>query len=1134
MRSKYFKNQLLKKIIKRVKKTKILKKIFVLNFVLLFSGVYNLLLLQPVYSDSFYPLADADDCYFAQATSVSYRNLPNNCSGANCVSFDASQVYGESGVYPENHNFYDVADITYPDAHRYRGVVDRVAVPPNTMIDIGYYTYNYSGHSITAEQAYLFVSRGDTNNGDWGRLGSGGSVGAITYLHLGNWKTRSGRYVTLGNLGTYPAHTSSNPPSGRTIYSFVTIQPIQIQSRTATPEFVGGGNLRIRYDLTVRNVSSYNLSNVNVIDELPSGEVFNQTVTFGSGETKTFTYYANMGASYPTNITNTPARVTDPNRHKEEAAIAGSRVLDYNPETRTIISNRTDLGTPSGWTGKQPDFNAYPQGDYYFIELLPYTVYSDSTTLNVPPNISVDKVVSDNDETRVESNDSRPAEEITYDITVRNTGGNATGVVVVDDYEENMLEILDTDGGNDNGNTITWNVGNLQNQQTESFTVRARVKAPLAHGTYQAPNTVTVDSDQTLPINDTTQTNITAEVRMEIDKTVSDSDEINTNSNHLQGGHPDNTERLSTYSINIKNNGDADAHLVAIHDNVSEVIRYGSIRNISDDGVLTTKMVDGQLVGEIVWDIGELPQGEDRTVTFDVQFNAGIDDNTQINNIAEVRTQEVPPISDSTITTIHAPILEIIKDDGIESAEPSQTVHWVINVRNIGTGNAYNTEVYDVVPERMSVSNISDDGAWDNQLRRVVWSTTEPQYILNGSYDPDSRSIWGESKTLSFDVVLDSVFPVGTTNLENIAITETSFYPSNQTEHTLPVEALPKNDIEKYVINETALQHNRPNNGSYISHDEYGADADEVYGTNSDVYAISGDILKYTLVYRNTGNAHSPGTYIEDHIPKFITDVNGNQYQIILLEDIFDISDDIEVIETSSGFDIRWNIGELEVGEEWKVKEFRVRLNRSSEIVLSPDDVERLIDNVSEIASENELVDKDTDNAIIRVDQRLGCVGGFIWEDSNNNGKYDEEEKGISDVHINIKWKESESLSENSVDIYTDSNGHYEYTGLPYHTLLTVKVFKPEGFDNITTPDEFKLVVLPPNKDGVIEDYEIDGVRYLTASGCFNFFNAGVYRDVILAQTGQSIVLPLVLGIGLIVGGTVISILLLKRKKKQQ
>jgi len=1384
MKRNRYSKLLIRKLFKKINKGKrTVRKLLIINLVVFLTGIGNLVVVAPVHADPFYPSGDAQNCNYAQATSVSYRSLPTNCSGANCISYNNSHVFGENGNYPANHNFHDVADVTYPDAHRYRGVADRVGVPPNTRIDVGYYIHNYSGHTITASSAHLFVSRHNTANGDWGRLGAGGSVGSINYLYINQWRTRYGRYLNLGNIGTYPPNPLSDPPNGRTVYSFTTIQPVQIQSRTATPEFIGGGNLRIRYDLTVRNVSSYNLQNIRVVDSLPSGETFDQTRTFSPNQTRTYTYYANMGTTYPTNITNSPVRISDPNRHKEEGAIASNDIADPNPEARTIIVNRTDVGAPSGWTGRQPDFVASPAGDYYFVELIPYTVYSNNTTVRVPPNITVEKVVSDNDETRVESNDARPDEVITYDITIRNTGGNATGVTAVDDYDQDMLNILDTDGGNDNGDRITWNIGNLINQETRTFTITAQVITPLAHGTYQAPNTVVVDSDQTTPIDDSTQTNITAEVRMEIDKTVSDSDETDSNSNHLQGAHPDNTERQSTYSIYIENSGDADAHLVSVHDNVSEVIRQGRITDISDGGILTTSIdPNGQLVGEIVWDIGDLPQTESRIVTFNVQFNAGIDDNFQIENIAEVRTQEVPPISDSTITTIHAPILVITKDDGIEIAEPGQTVHWVINVRNTGTGNAYNVEVYDFVPDRMTVSGISDDGAWDEVTRRVVWSMTEPQYILNGSYNPDPRSTWGESKTLSFDALLDEIFPIGTTDLNNVAITETSFYPPDQVEHNLPVEAYPENDIEKYVINETALENGRNHNGYQVDHPDYGADADEQYDNENDVFAIAGDVLKYTLVYRNTGNAHSPDTFVEDHIPRYITDENGDQFEIILIDDIFDISDDIEIVETPSGYDIIWDVGELRVDDEWKVKEFRVRLNPDSTITLSEDDAQRLIDNVSEIRSDNELVEVDIDNAIIQVNQpnaeiikvsdqleyqsdeevvytihiantgsakatgiitdtlpvgleyissshpedqtrvdgrdlefdveleagesidieirarftipvtdldtfdnevfydyvdenlnvrpqvsdeveiivhapileieklqeltevvapgqpiiytleyrnigtgyspdtvitdtlpdhtqfiefidtdnesegifdedtgeiiwnigqldsqvegsvsfkvviiipteggteirNIGiidtpviesiesevitstvdscCLGGFIWEDTNKNGNYDESEKGIPNVKINITWGETEYLEGQEIEIFTDQTGHYEYTGLPYHTLLTVKVDIPDGYDEITTDYEYKLILLPPKDNGEIEDYEVDGVRYLTANGCINFLSAGIYRDVILAQTGQSILFPLFLGLGLMSIGITTTILLLKKRKKK-
>lgn len=105
---------------------------------------------------------------------------------------------------------------------------------------------------------------------------------------------------------------------------------------------------------------------------------------------------------------------------------------------------------------------------------------------------------------------------------------------------------------------------------------------------------------------------------------------------------------------------------------------------------------------------------------------------------------------------------------------------------------------------------------------------------------------------------------------------------------------------------------------------------------------------------------------------------------------------------------------------------------------------------------------------------------------------------------------------------------------IPYHTVISVRVFKPEGYDNITTPDEFKLVILPPTEDGEIIDYTENGIRYLTASGCINFLSAGIYRDIVIAQTGESILKPIAVGIGLIIVSTSTIILIIKTKKKKK
>lgn len=1067
MRSKYFKFKLLKKIVKRIKKTEILKKFIIFNFIFSISGIYGLVTTQPVYADSFYPSGNVGGCRVATVVGVQYNSI-----GGNGVNWNSSHVEGVSGNWVQSHRFTEVADITYPDAHRYPYIADKVAVPPNTRIEIGSWSYSYADHGVNIDAIHFFTSRVNPSEGDLTRLGAGGANGTI---NMNGFPARSGKYITTGSLGYFPDRADMN---GQVMYSFETIQPMQVQSFTATPQW-NGENLTVQYDLQLRNVSTYNLNDIRVRDVMPSGAVYDQTHNFSAGQSRTISYSENWGTSYPTSIVNDPATIWDNNWHEEtQSATQPSIVTFDDPAIRPGVVMRDDLGAPANWNAGQPVWGQVERPPV-IVTLIPYWFNSGQVRLDVPPNLTVSKTVSDTDETNVESNDTRPDEEITYDITVKNIGGRADNVVITDDYDQDLIVILDSDGGSDDGDTITWNLPELQHSETINYTIRAKTTAPLAHGTHQAPNTVTVESDQTPPIDDSTQTNITAEVRMEIDKTVSDSDETNTNSNHLQGGHPDNAERLSTYSIYIENSGDADAHLVTIHDNVSEVIRNGSIRNISDDGVLTTRIVNGQLVGEIIWDIGDLPQGENLTVTFDVLFNTGIDDNTQINNIAEVRTQEVPPISDSTITTIHSPILEIVKDDGIESAEPSQTIHWVINARNVGTGNAYNVEVYDMIPDRMTVSNISDDGVFDNENRKIIWSTTEPDFILNGSFAPDERSTWGDSKQLTFDALIDPMFESGDETLINIAILEADFEDQITTEHELPV-LTPILEIEK------------------------SQELPEV--------VAPGQSIVYTIIYRNVGTGGSPDTILEDTIPEHTTFV--------------------EFIDTESSITgnyndltrvITWYIGRLDSQEEGSVS-FRVVIDIPTE---SETEIlnKAVIDSPSTNPVESEVVTAVASSC---------CMGGFIWEDSNNNGEFDESEEGIPDVKININWEESEYLGENSVDIYTEFNGHYEYTGLPYHTLLTIKVFKPEGFDNITTPDEFKLVLLPPNDSGEIEDYEIDGVRYLTASGCINFLNAGIYRDVILAQTGQSIIPPLVIGIGLISIGTGISILFIKRKKKQK
>lgn len=418
--------------------------------------------INSVRADNFYPTGDVSNCDFATATSLSYFMLPQNCSTAGCLSFNNSDVYGSNGYFPETHKITDVAYLLYPNAHRVRGIVDSVAVPPNTKVDVGLYVHNYSGHTVSVPSAYLFVSRATTSNGDWSRLGAGGTVGSINYRYFNTNQIRSGRYVLTNNLGTYQPNSHATVPLGRTAYSFITIQPIQILSRTATPEFSNNGNLRIKYDTVIRNISEYNLSDIQIIDNLPSGEIFDQTVAFSSGQMRTFTYFANLGTIYPNNIINSPLRIIDPNRHREYSAVANGNSFD--PETKTILVNRTDFGTPIDWMGRQPDFSATPIGDYYYVELIPYSVYSDETVTNVYPDLIMDFTVSDYDEVNVKNNiidtgyEDENERKVKYYIETNNSGNAPANNVYISIDITEIFEFTEITEISNEGNQLSKNM----------------------------------------------------------------------------------------------------------------------------------------------------------------------------------------------------------------------------------------------------------------------------------------------------------------------------------------------------------------------------------------------------------------------------------------------------------------------------------------------------------------------------------------------------------------------------------------------------------------------------------------------------------------------------------------------------
>ena len=74
-------------------------------------------------------------------------------------------------------------------------------------------------------------------------------------------------------------------------------------------------------------------------------------------------------------------------------------------------------------------------------------------------------------------------EEVVYTITAKNNADyDFTGTTVTWAYDKNSLEILNPNGGRDNGTEISWNQGTLKPGQTVTYTVRTKVKGTAPVG----------------------------------------------------------------------------------------------------------------------------------------------------------------------------------------------------------------------------------------------------------------------------------------------------------------------------------------------------------------------------------------------------------------------------------------------------------------------------------------------------------------------------------------------------------------------------------------------------------------------------------------------------------------------------
>jgi len=660
-----------------------------------------------VFADAFYP-GNIYKCEFGFATGIQYKNIDSN------INYDNTLLQGNNRDWIQSTPVKNITDVNNLYGKRY-DVGNSVAVPPNTQIEIGYWAYNNTHHWVDVKGIDLFTSRSNLGEGDTTRLGTSGIYGTTCDTQWNSY-CRTGKKISFSRQDGYPYDTSGNN-LGKIFYSFNTIQPIQNVNFIATPIW-NGTNLTIKYDLTLKNISSYDLCNILIEDDFISGNKYQNNICITNGQITTLEFTDNMGTNYPNKLQNT-ITIKDNNTHYESFARGKTGEYDINPETRNAFVRRNDLDHNSNpnWTGSQPGWAG--QGfDNLSLKLIPYW-FNNKLSLDLSPNVNVTKSVSDLDENNVISSTTNNREVLTYNITINNNGGKTSGMQIIDTFDSSLIDILNADGGIIKNNTIIWNK-DLGHSETANYIIKAKVKN-LFQGNYLIANkvkTINPESNEAKVVS-----NVSTNGIIQLNKTLTDFLVTKSKVNSIQLDDPSLEKRKIHFDLTYNNSGSSNAHNVILIDNLDEFYKtylIDSIQNISDNGVYDIN------THSIKWFINNLSYSTSGVQSFDLYLKRSASSNFDVKNIATLTSNETLPKQDSTLSHLLTPKIQIVKKVDKDIVTIGDYINYSIVINNLGKGNAYNLLITDALP--VGIQIITDSIIPNNftlQNNVLSWNISE-------------------------------------------------------------------------------------------------------------------------------------------------------------------------------------------------------------------------------------------------------------------------------------------------------------------------------------------------------------------------------------------------------------------------
>ena len=267
-----------------------------------------------------------------------------------------------------------------------------------------------------------------------------------------------------------------------------------------------------------------------------------------------------------------------------------------------------------------------------------------------------------------------------YTITVTNNGdGAATGATVVDTLPAGLTYVSSDPAGAASGSTVTWNVGDLAPDASETITLTVR---GTAGGAKVNVATASSGGNSFQPEARATTTILVPDITVE------------------KTGRPAMfVGNQVTYTLTASNSGDAALTGVTITDTIPTGMSYVTSSPegaVSDDGA------------QVTWSVGNLAVGAETSVTVTLQ---GDQVGTVTNTAGASATEGVTASDTLEIRVLPAPGATIQITDSFDPVSEGEEVDFTVSVSNQGRSPMTNVRVVVPIPIEMTFVSTSDTQA---------------------------------------------------------------------------------------------------------------------------------------------------------------------------------------------------------------------------------------------------------------------------------------------------------------------------------------------------------------------------------------------------------------------------------------